>query len=128
MRTFDCRVVFVDEVTLDELDCEAALSHSTASYHHQLVFPEELRRLLAWAVANGCCGVGGTYFGGHCVEAGALCDKGGVRSRMLGSSRSRGRAERRVGGEGKVCSLVVGGAAGAMEVGGAKTGSCLGRS
>ena len=88
MRTFDCRVVFVDEVTLDELDCEAALSHSTASYHHQLVFPEELRRLLAWRAANGCCGVGGTYFGSHCVDAGALCDKGGVRSRMLGSSRS----------------------------------------
>jgi hypothetical protein len=42
MRTFDCRVVFIDEVTLDELDCEAALSHSTASYYHQLVFPEEL--------------------------------------------------------------------------------------
>lgn len=42
MRTFDCRVVFINEVALDELDCEAALSYSTTSYHHQLVFPEEL--------------------------------------------------------------------------------------
>jgi bifunctional DNA-binding transcriptional regulator/antitoxin component of YhaV-PrlF toxin-antitoxin module len=55
LRTFDCWVVFIDEVTLDELDCEAALSHSSAPYYHQLVFPEELRHLLALAAGQWVC-------------------------------------------------------------------------
>lgn len=41
--TFDRRVIFVDEVRLDQLDCEAGLSHTTASDDDQLVFPQELR-------------------------------------------------------------------------------------
>ena len=38
-RTFNCRVVFINEVTLDELDCEAAFAYSSAPYYHQLIFP-----------------------------------------------------------------------------------------
>ena len=47
MRTFNCRIVFVDEVTLDELDCETTLAHASSSDNHQLVFPEELQCSLA---------------------------------------------------------------------------------
>ena len=54
MRTFDCRVVFVDEMALDELDCETTLSHSTTTYYHQLIFPEELRHWLVLATSNEC--------------------------------------------------------------------------
>jgi len=44
VRTFDRRVVFVHKVTLDELYRQATLAHTTAANHHQLVFPEELKR------------------------------------------------------------------------------------
>jgi hypothetical protein len=54
MRTFDCRVVFVHEMALDELDCETALSHSTTAHYHQFVFPEELRYWLVLATSNEC--------------------------------------------------------------------------
>ena len=42
VRTFDCWVIFVDEVALDELDCETGLSHATSTDNNKLVFPEEL--------------------------------------------------------------------------------------
>lgn len=43
LRTFDGRIVFVDEMALDELDGQATLSDSTTTDYHELVFPEELR-------------------------------------------------------------------------------------
>jgi hypothetical protein len=43
LRTFDGRVVFVDEMALDELDGQTTLSDSTATNYHEFVFPEELR-------------------------------------------------------------------------------------
>jgi len=43
LRTFDGRVVFVDEMALDELDGQATLSDTTTTDYHELVFPEELR-------------------------------------------------------------------------------------
>lgn len=42
VRTFDCRVIFIDEVALDELDCEARLAHTSSTDDDELVFPEEL--------------------------------------------------------------------------------------
>jgi len=42
LRTFDGRVIFVDEMALDELDRQTTLSHSTTTNYHELVFPEEL--------------------------------------------------------------------------------------
>lgn len=44
VRTFDCRVIFIDEVALDELDCEARLAHTSSADDDELVFPEELMR------------------------------------------------------------------------------------
>lgn len=43
LRTFDGRVIFVDEVALDELDGQTTLSDTTATDYDELVFPEELR-------------------------------------------------------------------------------------
>lgn len=42
MRTFDGRIVFIDEVALDQLDGQARLPHASASDHDQLVLPEKL--------------------------------------------------------------------------------------
>lgn len=42
VRTFDCRVIFIDEVALDKLDCEARFAHTTSTDDNELVFPEEL--------------------------------------------------------------------------------------
>lgn len=42
MRTFDCRVVLVDEMSLNELDGQAGLSDSTSSYDHQFILAQEL--------------------------------------------------------------------------------------
>lgn len=47
-RTFNCGVVFINEVTLDELYCQARLAHTTSTYHHQLVLSKELRRGSKW--------------------------------------------------------------------------------
>jgi hypothetical protein len=44
LRTFDGRVIFVDEVALDKLDGQTTLSNTTATDDHQLVFPEELQK------------------------------------------------------------------------------------
>lgn len=41
--TFDGRVIFVDEMRLDELDGQTGLSHTSSTDYDQLVFPEELR-------------------------------------------------------------------------------------
>ena len=41
-RTFDCRIILVDKVTLYELDSQARFAHTTAADHHQLVLPEKL--------------------------------------------------------------------------------------
>ena len=43
LRTFDGRVVLVDEVALDELDGQATLTNTTATNNYKLVFPEELQ-------------------------------------------------------------------------------------
>lgn len=43
LRTFDGRVIFVDEMALDELNGQTTLSDTTTSNYHKLVFPEELR-------------------------------------------------------------------------------------
>lgn len=42
-RTFDCRVVLVEEVVLDHPDGEARFTHTTAADHHQFVFSRNLR-------------------------------------------------------------------------------------
>ena len=42
-RTFNGRVVLVDEVALDQLDGEATLSYTATTDNNQFVFPEELR-------------------------------------------------------------------------------------
>jgi hypothetical protein len=36
-RTLDCRIVFIDEMTLNQLDCEARLSDTATTDNHQLV-------------------------------------------------------------------------------------------
>lgn len=41
-RTFDCRVVLVDEVALDELDGQTRFTDTTTADHHQLVLSQEL--------------------------------------------------------------------------------------
>jgi hypothetical protein len=38
MRTLDCRVILVDEMILDELDCEARFADATAADNDQFVF------------------------------------------------------------------------------------------
>lgn len=43
-RTFNGRVILVDEVALDQLDGQAGFTHASAADHHQLVFSEELGR------------------------------------------------------------------------------------
>ena len=42
-RTLNGRVIFVDEMRLDQLDCEARLADATTADHHQLVFSRELQ-------------------------------------------------------------------------------------
>ena len=44
MRTLNCRVIFVDEMGLDELDREARFTDATSSHDHQLVLSGELRQ------------------------------------------------------------------------------------
>lgn len=44
VRTFDCGVIFVDEMALDELDREAGFTHTSSSNYNELVFPEKLTR------------------------------------------------------------------------------------
>lgn len=42
LRTFDGRVIFVDEVALDELDGQTTLTNTTTTDDYELVFPKEL--------------------------------------------------------------------------------------
>lgn len=42
-RTFDCRVIFIDEVALDQLDGQARLADTTATDDDELVFPQKLQ-------------------------------------------------------------------------------------
>jgi hypothetical protein len=44
MYTFDCGIVFVDEMTLYQLDGETRLSHTTAAHNDELIFSQKLRR------------------------------------------------------------------------------------
>ncbi len=41
-RTFDGGVIFVDEMALDQLNCQTGLSHTSTSDDDQLVFSEKL--------------------------------------------------------------------------------------
>jgi hypothetical protein len=41
-RTFDCRVVLVNKVALDELDGQTRLSDTTTTDYYELVLAEEL--------------------------------------------------------------------------------------
>lgn len=43
VRVLDCWVVFVDEVTLNELNGEGRFTNTTTANNYQLVFPQELR-------------------------------------------------------------------------------------
>lgn len=43
VRVLDCWVVFVDEVTLNELNGEGRFTDTTTADNYQLVFPQELR-------------------------------------------------------------------------------------
>jgi hypothetical protein len=43
VHTFDGRVVFVNEVALDQLYGQAGLAHTAAADHHQLVLAKKLR-------------------------------------------------------------------------------------
>jgi hypothetical protein len=52
MRTLNGRVIFVDEMRLDQLDCEARLADATTADHHQLVFSRELQRHRARSVSK----------------------------------------------------------------------------
>lgn len=53
-RTFDSRVVFVDEVALDELDGQARLSDATTTDDDELVFTKELLHREGRAVSRDC--------------------------------------------------------------------------
>ena len=44
LRTFNRRVVLVNKVALNQLDCKAGFSDATSAYDHQLVFSQELDR------------------------------------------------------------------------------------
>ena len=42
VRTFNCGIIFIDEVTLDQLDGQAGFSYTTTAYHYELVLSQEL--------------------------------------------------------------------------------------
>jgi hypothetical protein len=42
--TFDSRVIFIDEVALNELDCQTGFTNSTASDHDEFILAKELLR------------------------------------------------------------------------------------
>jgi hypothetical protein len=46
------RIIFVYEMRLDELDCQARFSYTTAADYHELVLSEELRGQSRSAVAT----------------------------------------------------------------------------
>jgi hypothetical protein len=47
--TFDCRIILIDEMALDELDGQAGFADTTAADDDELVFSQELRRNLTLA-------------------------------------------------------------------------------
>ena len=52
VRTFDCGVIFIDKVALDELNCEARLAHTSSTDDDELVFPKKLMRGTQRPVSN----------------------------------------------------------------------------
>ena len=52
LPTFDGRIIFIDKVALDELDCEARFAHATSANHHKLVLAEELRQSMSMAQSS----------------------------------------------------------------------------
>lgn len=42
MRTFNCRIVFINEVTLDKLNGQARFSDTTAADDDELILAQEL--------------------------------------------------------------------------------------
>ena len=51
-RTLDCRVIFVDEMALDQLDGEARLADTTTANDDELVFPQKLQVQKKMAVSD----------------------------------------------------------------------------
>jgi hypothetical protein len=43
-RTFNRRIVFVDEMALDQLDCQTRLSDTTATDDNELILAQKLQR------------------------------------------------------------------------------------
>jgi len=41
-QTFDCGIVFIHKVALDELDGQAGFAYATSADHDQLVFSQKL--------------------------------------------------------------------------------------
>lgn len=42
--TFDCGIIFIDKMTLNQLDGQARLSDATTAYDDKFVFSEELEK------------------------------------------------------------------------------------
>ena len=43
-RTFNCRIIFIDEMALYQLNCQTRLSDTTTAYNDELVLSQELCR------------------------------------------------------------------------------------
>jgi hypothetical protein len=61
--TFNCRVIFVDEVALYQLDGQAGLSDSSSAHHDELVFSQKLCRRKALLAI----GINGTVHSTRCT-------------------------------------------------------------
>jgi hypothetical protein len=40
--TFNCGIIFIDEMTLYQLDCQARLSNSTTAHNNELILSQKL--------------------------------------------------------------------------------------
>jgi hypothetical protein len=89
-RTLNGRVIFVDEMRLNQLNGKAGLADATTADHHQLIFSRELQRAHRRASAKGnaqrewgrsaCAKNGATLIGvGWSVGSGEKTNLGGHR-------------------------------------------------
>jgi len=53
MRTFNGGIVFVDKMTLYQLNRQTTLAHTAAAHNNQFIFPQELRDALARSILQG---------------------------------------------------------------------------